>query len=153
MLHIHFRTLVQVIVFINYIVIHILITAVCRYSVTLDAGQGHLLLGKVSGSTELSDGEVAAVKHLCPSATLEGALVYFRVLVSGVVYTNQSYRQSSTNDYTLAFNDNTIGKAVKYLSLCSSSCMRTYTAHIVLVNVCQIHSNTRHIHRILDCSR
>lgn len=128
-----------------------------RYSVTANAGQGHLVLGKVSQPTQLSNAEVTAVHQLCPSATLEGALTYIynRVLVSGVVYTNLSYRQSSTNDYTLLLKDGTIAKAVKYLSFCSSSC-KTPDTHLVLVYPHKLlYSSTgcRHIHHISDSVR
>ena len=99
-----------------------------------NAGQDHLVLGKVSKTTQLCDAEVTKVHQLCPAATLEDALIYHNVWLSGVVYTYLSHWHRFTNDYTLLLKDSTNGKAVKYLSICSFSCT-TFDTHRVLVHL------------------
>ena len=133
---------------------------VCRYSITVNAGEGHLVLGRVAQTSELTDPEQVEIHKLCPSAVLKNALVYHRVMVSGVVYTNESYRRSATtNDYTLCFQDGTqktIGTALKYLSFCSNNCKSciAFCQHVVLVNLHDIITHTaRHIHSITNHTR
>lgn len=132
----------------------------CRYSITVNAGQGHLVLGRVTEPSEVTDPELMEVRKLCPSAMLEGALVYHRVMVSGVVYSNESYRRSATtNDYTLCLQDGTqktIGTALKYMSFCSKDCKSctAFCQHVVLVNLHDIITHTaRHIHSIANHAR
>ena len=97
----------------------------CRYTITDDAGNGHLVLGKSGKYEQLSSEEKEALSHVFSDDGCS-VIVYHRLLLHGVVYTNSSYKQSSTSNCTLAFVDDKIEMAMKYVS-CSSS------EHFVLV--------------------
>ena len=143
--------------------------AVCiieyRYSVTVDAGNGHLILGKISRGCDLSDVEEAAVFKQFPSANLKDCMVYNRILISGVIYTATSYRRSSTtNDHLVCIkhgSNKAIGSAVKYLSFCTKECLSCSKCcyHIILVDIHHIlqsnlstdtitKATARHVHQI-----
>lgn len=119
----------------------------CRYTVTADLGQAHLVLGKLTKSNGLTDAEATAVREIFPSAKLEDYVVYSRVLISGVLYTSTSYkRHTATNDHTLCLKQRLqklFGSALKYLSFCTHNCTACsiFCTHVVIV----------HSHSILPC--
>ena len=124
----------------------------------MDVGQGHLVLGKVA--RELSAEETALIKQLHPSADLDNAVTYNRVLLSGVVYTCSLYRRgTTTNDSVICFMDGsgmTIGMAEKYVSFCSTTCRncKNQCTHVVVVKHHSIISDVcRHIHSIDNHAR
>ena len=78
----------------------------CRYRVTANAGQGHLVLEKTSKLSELEDAEVVAIRGTFPSANLKDCIVYNRVLISGVMYTSTSYKRPITTiDHIVCWKD------------------------------------------------
>ena len=99
-----------------------------RYSVTEDAGKGHLVLGKVDKYSVLTTEESAAFLALCPHAIVDRSIVFDRLLLDGIVYTNYRYQQKQSNDYIIAFKNGSIGKACKYISITSQD------MHVVLIH-------------------
>lgn len=120
--------------------IYLYFMAACRYSVTADLGQAHLVLGKLTKSSGLMAAEVSVVQETFPSAKLEDSIVYSRVLISGVMYTSTSYKRSTTtNDHTLCLKQERqklFGSALKYLSFCTHSCTACskFCTHVVIIN-------------------
>lgn len=74
----------------------------CRYSITADIGDGHLVLGRKFSFSHLKEDDISAVLSIYPTADLLGCIVYQRLLISGVLYTSAAYSRSQIKcDYLL----------------------------------------------------
>ena len=89
-----------------------------------------MVLGKAERFANLTVKESDAFLSLFPHAIVDKAIVCDRLLLSGVVYTNKSYTQTKSNDYTIVFKDGKIGKAVKYILI------EDQDVYLVLVQEC-----------------
>lgn len=126
----------------------------CRYRITSDLGQGHLVLGKlVFSSNGLTDLEATAIQNTFPTANLNRCIIYNRALINGTLYASTSYKRSTSKcDYLLCVVNNagiskTVGSAIKYVSFCLDACSCSkYCQHIVIVKVHTSNSTARYIH-------
>jgi hypothetical protein len=143
----------------------------CRYKVTADLGQGHLVLGKLSSSADLTMEEIASVKQLLQEANLKKGTLYHRVMINGIVYTSTNYHQftKAMNDHIFTIvegNVKFVASAQKYVSVCKVDCVNCSSPcqHIMIVKVLPIleyqiitetitGTTTQHHHRICQDSR
>lgn len=121
----------------------------CRYSVTCNASQKHLVLGKL---TSLTQDQTSAILSLNSNAVLENVLVYDQLLLSVILYT------TSTKDSIICFNDS-IYSEVKFISFCTTPMPGTSFSHAESTHKCYHvaivrkfqteNSELRYIHTIL----
>lgn len=137
----------------------------CRYHVTANLGQGHLVLGKVCSTAELTADEEAAIADVLSEANIKQGKLYHRVLINRVLYTSSSYHRClSATDNVFCFVEGAmkfIGCAQKYVSVCSMNCNDCSAPchHFAIVESLQIlecqivtdtisGSTTEHHHRV-----
>ena len=137
----------------------------CRYKVTATLQGGHLVVGRLSNFTDLNDEEIELIQGALPDAKLDHCIVYYRVLVNGVIYTSSCYqRHTTTNDYVLCVGNKdelSFGYARKYLSTCKTTCTSCCSPcnNIVIVDMFQVvpcdfvtdtssGATARHIHSV-----
>ena len=84
------------------------------------------MIGKTLTSSDFTNEEVTLIELKQPDVKLDSSIVYYRLVLNGVMYSSTSYRrQSITNDSVLYFCDGEskyIGSARKYLSVCKTDC-------------------------------
>ena len=107
-----------------------------------------MVLGRIKKFADLNLQESEAFLKVCPCAIVDEAKVFDCLLLSGVVYTNEVYNQSKTNDYTLAINDGNIGKAIKYIINTEQDYI-----YIVLVHHCVVTSGPCNHIKLISESR
>ena len=98
---------------------------ICRYSITCELGQGHLVLGKVSGISVLTQEEMALLEIY--NINFSTVKLYHRVIHAGILYTSTSYNRRSKvkNDSVMLLKQEQqmfLGIAKHYLSFCSTNC-------------------------------
>jgi len=84
-----------------------------RYTVTHDAGEDHLVLGKL-WSTFTTE-ESLAITTFHQSANLCGAFSYSHLLLKGVLYSATVHAGSSTNDSIIFLPNSVIGEVRQLL--------------------------------------
>jgi hypothetical protein len=114
--------------------------------VTASIGQGHQVLGKVMRLSALSGTELAKLRALLESVDDGKCIVYGRVLISGMLYSNSMYNRSDvTNDSIVSLSNNVIGTVQKYVSCCEQECTScrecegTYCKHFAIVAIHPTH--------------
>ena len=92
-----------------------------RYTVTCDAGEGHLVLGKITTQSPSTAFKNAVSIH-DPSAQLVGSLWYDRLLLKSVVYCSTVRRSTCTDDSVVTLADGKVGVILTFISYCSEGC-------------------------------
>ena len=107
----------------------------CRYTVTSNLGCNHLILGKKLDHNSLSEEDVIAIKQLLPNAYIKKAIVYNRVLISGIIYATTAYNSSTLrNDSVVClYKDNVhiFGIAKLYVSFANEDSISN--EHVILI--------------------
>ena len=116
----------------------------CRYAITSNLGCNHLIVGKKLDHNSLSEQDVIAIKQLLPNADIKKAIVYNRVLISGIIYTTTAYNKSTLrNDSIVCLcedNERIFGIAKQYVSFANEDSVSD--EHVVLIYGLEILSDS-----------